>query len=557
MRYKTDIDQQFKKVNIKKAEIRYIFTINLNGKFNDLSSGFSEELKKLFDAESNIELKSTNPDEIFPVKMSDSFVRYYVDKKYIEYASPIRWLFNIRLQNRILDDAINYFKDNVKCSTDDTPCRNGLRKEVCNEYYDFHERISESNMFLEFLNVNEATDAHAISGIEVKIFTQGAISILLRFGYRKNANVYDTICDIRYPENISIESDDCYLGPLNKLAIIIAELAFKRLLDNKKYVQFSKHISKCFNSYSKNTTYDESIKYARNNFNKVSELYVGFICSGYEYSLAEIDRITTAETKLQMENKITIALANNTPEFLHHFSFAEKYINDTNIARGEEVILIERRGWIVNAPRIRKTEERDRYRTGIIASLLYSIESIFSTTMTIESFNENLEILARNISFKFNNNIFEFYDPDTRNTLLNQQKNKKQLTDILKNFISDIAKCRTMSPCEDITTSMEAHVKSQTAVKAIKKLKTYGLTDLVELARLRMRNYGYFMQTGHDILMAEGRKTQNSLMTLFTLIILILTFLTALNFFGNDSDNSVIDNASITIESGQKEKATK
>lgn len=214
---------------------------------------------------------------------------------------------------------------------------------------------------------------------------------------------------------------------------------------------------------------------------------------------------------LRIGQKSIIALANTTPEFANYYHDPNKYIIEKNIARGEDVIMLERRSWIMASQRlIEPKEDTNRYRIGIIECLLYSLEAIISTTISIETFNEQMEILAKPVSQIFNENLSE------ENNCKRKKRDKEKT---LKEFIRIISKARSISPCEDIVTSIEAHLKSSTSIRAVSAMKDALETkSLISLARERMKNYSYFLQTGHHIMMAEEQRRISWLLLMLTLI---------------------------------------
>lgn len=533
MRTKADIGEEFEDIYIKNPEIKYIFTIDLKGRINTRADGnLLDKIQGYYTDEQKINIFS-NDSEIFTVKMTDSFVQYYVDKYFLEHSTPIRWIFSNILQRRIIDDAIKELITNSKCNG----CHN---KDKCSERLSFGKNIQRradsctSPGCFGTVNICDENYNHSIAGIEIKLFSQGSIGILLRFNYVDKISVRECVGNIRYPENITIKKDECYIGPLNILAFKVARKSLESLLSNASFTNFNEFLRESFESFDEGANIINILHGSLDNFEKSARLHVGVLCSGiYKQSRdKEIDLLmnsdeTIPEIKNHVGRKIAIALANNTPEFLKHFNEPFAYINNHNIARGEEIILIERRGWLVVSPRIADRNESVRFRLGIVASLIYSIETIFATTLTIETFNENLEIHAKPVSKYFNKLLTNHYS--TNIGFFSAHKQKRNLYITLKKFLSVIAKARSLSPCEDITTSMEAHVISQTSIKAIIKLKSFGLIDLIELARLRMRNYGYFLQTGHEVIMEEQRKTQNFIMMIVSITMLILTIISALN----------------------------
>jgi len=71
---------------------------------------------------------------------------------------------------------------------------------------------------------------------------------------------------------------------------------------------------------------------------------------------------------------------------------------------------------------------------------------------------------------------------------------------------------------------MEAHLKSMTAIRAVKDMKeNLSLNELISLARERMKNYTHFLTTGHNIIVAETTRVQNLFLLILTGALVILT----------------------------------
>lgn len=522
---KKDIDVKYQDITIHDPEINYIFTLNLNGRLDGISEKLQDtNYDNLFCDESKVNIRESIK-KVYPLEMSDSFVGYYVESSFVEAVTPIRWIFSCALQNSIIEKSIELFKSSVKCN-------NCTKNNGCFEYLNFHTKLiqnfsDDNTECINLVNICGTQFCHVISGIEVKLFAQGAFSILLRFNCGSDISLYDYISDIRYPENITM-MEECYLGPLNKFASIVAKEALLILLESPAFLNFHTILTESFTSFDERLNFEKAIKVKANFFEKEVDPYVSLVCSGLsEASSKNKFNLFGNNPDSAKAQTMLIAIANNTPEFLEYFNNPKKYMNDNNLARGKEILLIERRGWIMVSPRLNDLSERDRFRRGFVNSLIYSIESISATTKTIESFNENLETVAKKVSHEFNFQVTNFYS--NKKNVISSLVEKGKLSKNIKIFVSVIAKARSISPCEDISTSMEAHVRSPTLIKAINKLKSFGMIELITLARMRMKNYGYFLQTGHQIIMEEKRKTQNLLMIIFTFILLILTVITGFN----------------------------
>lgn len=222
-----------------------------------------------------------------------------------------------------------------------------------------------------------------------------------------------------------------------------------------------------------------------------------------------------------MGKKILIALANTTPEFLNYFKDPDHYVDTVkNIARGDEIIMLERRSWVIASNRLKKDDGYGtRYRIGIIECLLYCLEAIISTTRAIETFNENMEEEVKVISYDFNKELATMISKEEIT-----DKDYNSIKKKLRKFVEIISHARSISPCEDIITSIGAHLKSMTAIKAVKSVReVLELNSLISLARERMKNYSHFLQTGHDILMAKRTEKTNWSIEILTWGVLILT----------------------------------
>ena len=203
-----------------------------------------------------------------------------------------------------------------------------------------------------------------------------------------------------------------------------------------------------------------------------------------------------------------------------------------NIARGDDIIILERRSWIIISKRLQKDETGRRYRVGLVETFLYSLETILSTTFSIESFNESLEEEIKKTSYDFNSGIEKFYASGFTSKIkrlghvLQLPLVGRDVLEYQRDFIILLSRARSISPCEDITTSLEAHIKSSTAINAvISTKKNFGLEKLISLARERMRNYNSFLMTGHDIIMKETTRIQSYLLLILTALLVIVSII--------------------------------
>lgn len=503
-----------KNVNIPHPEFKYIFTIDLKGRIVE------EKLKK---ENLNYENEKGLPNEgIHLLRMENATIRSYIDPYLLEHATPFRWIFGAEDSMNLLEEGLNSFFPDIKCNT----CPS---KDICGkDYLKFYTKVyNRTASPLEFYRDGSGDDSFRITGIEVKIFRSGAMSILLRFKWSENISIHDCLNLIRYPEDILIDPAECYFGALNELSRRIAHKVFTKFSVDDYFKKAREVISDAHFSLI-NEKFDDILGKMKAYENFHPHIYVGIFCPDITW-VNSADPNTNFDLEPEYKDKSIIALANTTPEFVNKFIDPKEYVNKKNRARGEDIILLERRSWIIVSKRFKDDNAGKRYRLGLIETFLYSLETILATTLSIETFNENLEEVIKGISYEFNTGIERFYEKGPWKNVKRmisalQLPCMGEILENMRKFVSLLSKARSISPCEDITISMEAHLKSMTAIRAVKALKDHlSLTELISLARERMRNYTNFLVTGHNIIMAETRRVQNLLLVILTVLLVFLT----------------------------------
>ncbi len=504
-----------KDVKIPHPEFKYIFTIDLKGRIVE------EVLNRdgmNYEEERNVNLD--NPG-IYLLKMQKSTIRSYIDPYLLEHATPFRWIFSNTNANKLLEEALRVFKASIKCGG----CVNAT--ECGRDYQEFYNKVQQdlANGRFHFYSEGSELEEFRIGGIEVKVFRSGALSILLRFKWEEEISVDKCLNLVRYPEDIVIEPGKCHFGALNMLARCVCHQVFKTFKGDL-FKQARDKISNVYSSLLKRKNEKEYITF-EDILTKIDEtfnphVYVGVFCP--DIFSGGIPNLPT-----DGKQRVIIALANTTPEFTEKFEDALQYIKEYNVARGEEIIVLERRSWIIVSKRLQEKEAGRRYRVGLVETFLYSLETILATTFSIETFNENLEEEVKKISYKFNAGIERFYAggfwSKVRRILSALQLPwMGEVLENLRDFIATLSKARSISPCEDITTSMEAHLKSTTAIKVVKATKrNFSLNELISLARERMANYTRFLITGYDIITTETQRIQSWLLLILTGVLVLLT----------------------------------
>jgi len=644
-----DVPEEYWNICIPDPEFKYIFTIDLGGRIVDKKKIFDEIRVNPpapdVDGRTTIERRyirkehvinfrgETTEDIYYMLNMEESTVRHYIDRYLLKHSTPLRWFLNKKIANDLLKKSLTRFKnEKARCGSCKRP-----HKEECAEYINFHKRLVNDIFQKEEEAVekillykgewdDDRSEDFRLAGIELKLFRAGALSILIRVRWPGLLTLDDCLNFIRYPENIVIKQNECYLGPLNSFAHLLAEEVYNDFRNSKVFSDVREKIINCFVPLDENKklefkklVIDES--YSKNDTDNIAlklNSYVGVFCP--QILEVEIDRdihkkefinsnvykelinekiiielgdrndhiklsstITTKnelegrlkktnlnqdeiklilsiwheyfvaneeykkiEEKVNVENnailnknryikkrkreylkniiykkfntlrrheiswwdsekgqKSVISIANTTPEYTKFFRDPLKYITKKNIARGNEIIMLERRSWIIASNRLHKdSEESTRYRIGIVECLLYSLEAIIATTLAIETYNEHMEEIIKPVSHEFNTAISESFNPGIIENFSDRTK--------LAEFVTKFSRARSISPCEDIITSMEAHLISSTSIKAIEAMRdVLELNSLISLARERMKNYGYFLQTGHHILISEEQKLIN------------------------------------------------
>jgi len=302
------------------------------------------------------------------------------------------------MAKNLLEEALKNFNNVINCSK----CSNN---KVCgSDYQNFYNEVNKirEDGKLQFYSEGTNTDTFRIGGIEIKVFRSGALSILIRFKWMDSISIHKCLNLTRYPEDIEITSSECHLGALNMLAKEVTHSVFKKF----KGDYFKEARSAISESYSslKKKEFEEVLDNIDKNFNP--HIYVGIFCSKIVRGNSQFSN-KPVEPKYAQQS--IIALANTTPEYTEEFFEPDMYIKDKNIARGKEIIILERRGWVIISDRLQEPTGGRRYRVGLIETFLYSLETILATTLSIETFNENLEEMIKSISYGFNIGVERFY----------------------------------------------------------------------------------------------------------------------------------------------------
>lgn len=537
---------------IPNPEFRYIFTVDLKGRIIGEDESFQEIREtpqslngeggsahsgpklKYEKHERDIDFSKMKHEIYYMLKMEESAVKHYIDFFLLKHSTPLRWLLNKKIAVRLFKTSLDRFQ------TEKTMGNSGSK-----EYKDFFKRLrkeldldQDDKNALRMFSYEGKSDTHTsedfrLAGIEVKLFRAGALSILLRLRWPGALTLEDCLQFIRYPENIVIKKEEFNLGPLNSFALVLAEEVLEDFCVSPAFNDVRDLIKKHFRPLGKKVLDFSKLSIAEEKADGTgfkTNVYVGVFLSemreansGKNVEKADNPAILNSSMRLTWKKtevqRALIALANTTPEFAQDFVDEDEYIKKKNIARGTEVIMLERRSWIIASDRLRG-KESTRYKVGIVECLLYSLEAIIATTSAIETFNEDLEVRAKPPSRKFNEDISDAFK---------KSSTKKDVGGFLKRenmneFIEVISDARAISPCEDIITSMEAHLRSATSIKAIAAMKeALELDSLISLARERMRNYGYFLETGHHIVMSEEQQLISSRIEKETWWIQILT----------------------------------
>ncbi len=241
-----------------------------------------------------------------------------------------------------------------------------------------------------------------------------------------------------------------------------------------------------------------------------------------------------------------VAMATQTETFIKNLNMPddkEKYLTNHSISRGKkDAIFIEQRASVAAGNRKEDTD-KERSLDTPYNNIIFCLESIFATQSSVSNFNKELE---ESVSWRITNMLREvpqnkynlifsifgykkhslFYLSGIMLTLFivcyilkleystwmhcgvigitvvhlcylaSEYYTIKQLRDLIN-------KARTLSPCEDFSANIEPSLKSESAIKASKIARSFGLDMLIKNVQDRLESYGHFLKTLHEALTAH------------------------------------------------------
>ncbi len=268
--------------------------------------------------------------------------------------------------------------------------------------------------------------------------------------------------------------------------------------------------------------------------------------------------------------QVLLAIATQTKEFLTDLRNGTKYLRDNSLTRGkQDAMLIERRGFVAAGTRTKVEGEASLDRP--YNTLIFCIESIMATWKSVSSFNKELEeYVSRRVnsflqvqSVLGNLKKLELYLERHKSRVLRDslcglvkaaRTSKSKLLKVCRFILRKtgrifaicnpitmflnvirlgelreiVNKARTLSPCEDFSSNIIPYLKSEISIRGSKKLRDFGLSELIDTVHGRLENYGHFLKTSQ-----ESHRVQAGLF--IAIVMLIITIVEILK--GNLWDN--------------------
>lgn len=384
----------------------------------------------------------------------------------------------------------------------------------------------------------------AQKAILVRLFSIGVLSITIRWRISCSCNqstnsLGQILKDLEYaadlvkrPEwtNDAIRSKDPAIQQMcgclnrytamyaNKIAnLFIREISNSVSNEAKLEIAWLDEVDKNELLHKRNLFGPERIQFSKGLKGPWAVPYLGFVIprlpTGMDVqNLMNISNNTKHKQYANANNfaSLLITIFSTSPSFMKKGCVKPlSYVLESNIARGNAIIIVDRR-CILTAGLSPESKEV----VNILATLAFAFECVFAATESVKRFLTALDARIPLVNYEFNE-LLAKGPPKVRKIEKIQTK--------LAEFVNIVSAARAISPCEDRITQVECYLRSRTTITATKKLKELLVSDLIELARTKMNTYSRILITGYDIVSSQEQAHINKKLYWLTCIIAFLT----------------------------------
>lgn len=372
----------------------------------------------------------------------------------------------------------------------------------------------------------EDAQCNSIAAIECTVFKNGYLALVLRVQNKDKITAEELLDLIRHPELVHLstnigtthteeansESLEETVITLNSGDLVIKLYTFAEQLeaDIRTAVKRSniKHLAFESGEWSQLPDF-------RPIYGKLGERwtrpYVGVF-----FSLSKTGRELEEDELLRVQ-RFVIAAGRATPSFLEKFVDPAPYLATGNrnvYGTGGSIVFIGRRGWCVYGA---GEHNPGAFRLGVIESTHFVIMALESAARSRRKYTKKIHTIGSPV-FRDLNIAVKKMVASNRGLSINPSRLRQQYK-AEKNFRTEVSKAteflaraRLVSPCEDVSSLLEAHLTSHTGRAAMLRFRELTRLDQLDQgARDMMANYTAFLKTSADYLRVQtltlGRAT--------------------------------------------------